>query len=1026
MTEADTTPQATNTSVSFSPDTSGERPEKGVAPLRRQTLVKFSFNDIKENIKIDNRDISQVVKNRFLGQNYLTEDLEDASKPVPEKELPENTIVRFIVQFGLVELNEVDNILLRDHVQQPPEVNEEPRLPQKIERTPIKEEEEQRDSDEYGYPTFDNGDELLPTKLPEKIPAKKPEKEKLYVDREPFTFAGEKLLDSQMFLEDIQGEHLLDTEFVSSVNFAIDGHYSGTICSYAVSTNSPSIVLIGTENGELLEVRANEKNPIKKHSMESKVTAVALSPNDEYLVAGSVNSELLFKKTEGKIAKKYIKNLNQQKISHLVFVDNSSVLVATVLNVYFFSITSYTLLLEVSMTSVVPRQPFTIMQVSPIVFEDLLRIVVVMNDRLCLYSMVREDKKEPIVYKIGRDIEDPDVEAAPANNKWPPMVDWIEPGPNSATPCFILFWKNKISLVEFRETEYHLAAQRTVLANIAWGSVLDNSMFCLINSNLEIELISLERVFAPEYVPETLHAKFPILSGILKDQRDINYMTKFKDRLQEADLDLSMKLPFFQFFRNRLKERGPFIYMITDKGLMRYAPVTIERLVDIYLVKGEASAAVRLLNNVFLGTVFVKDSEYEALRQLTPQVVDAYVRSKLATDLLVEDQARLIDTAIESLVCSENTDAIFDVVKNKFTPKLFWNEVSKFIRERYIKSIPYGELAHGAQYLDNEEVVELLREFRIESTEDDDQTINRVLMIIKKKNIWPFLYKFCIFYPSQSIFTFLTMLAAEIITMDKKVRDTILDEAIFKSTDGMDLDRYFDEPNRRLFFRLFWFFNLVLSPGNLKQNMIHFTADPNQVLKNIPDIYEKTLEWILDSNNANIILQTSSQIFFELILECVLNVELLSAQKVVELIRNIKNVYLKKNETTNDLKFVANFRATQNLSIDTYAFCVAENILMILESLLGEKYTIDIAFVAIKALCFGTHDRRYENQEWLCWNLLTLLARPYEANRFWLSYKPISQDKFEDIIITACSNLEHVKAIDEIKKKITNTAFENK
>lgn len=394
--------------------------------------------------------------------------------------------------------------------------------------------------------------------------------------------------------------------------------------------------------------------------------------------------------------------------------------------------------------------------------------------------------------------------------------------------------------------------------------------------------------------------------------------------------------------------------------------------------------------------------------------------------MLVEDQARLLDVAIESLVCSENTDEIFEVLKSKFTPRLFWGEISKFIREKYIKSIPYGELADGAQYLDNEEVIELLREFRIEATDDDDQIINRVLMIIKKKNIWPFLYKFCIFYPSQSIFTFLTILAAEILRMDKKVRDTILDEAIFKSTEDTDLDSYFEEPNRRLFFRLFWFFNLVLSPGALEQNLLHFTDMPEQIEKNIPDIYEKTLEWILDFNNAKIILDTSSQMFFELILQCVLNLKLLNNKKVVELIRNIKNVYLKKNESTNDLKFVANSRATLNLNFDPYAFCVAENILMILEDLLGITYCQDISFVAIKALVLGPHDRRYEDQEWMCYHIMNLLKQPFRSNRYWLNYRPITQDKFEDIIIIACSNFETGRAIEELKKKIINAAFDNK
>ena len=121
-------------------------------------------------------------------------------------------------------------------------------------------------------------------------------------------------------------------------------------------------------------------------------------------------------------------------------------------------------------------------------------------------------------------------------------------------------------------------------------------------------------------------------------------------------------------------------------------------------------------------------------------------------------------------------------------------------------------MTSGHAYLDNEDVIKILREFRLDIDDDEDeQTINKVLMVIKKKNIWPYLYKFCIFYPNQSIPLFLTMLAAE-ITMDKSVQDQILHEPFWTDPDSIDLDTFFDDENKRLFFRIFWFLDLVLAP----------------------------------------------------------------------------------------------------------------------------------------------------------------------------------------------------------------------
>lgn len=57
---------------------------------------------------------------------------------------------------------------------------------------------------------------------------------------------------------------------------------------------------------------------------------------------------------------------------------------------------------------------------------------------------------------------------------------------------------------------------------------------------------------------------------------------------------------------------------------------------------------------------------------------------------------------------------------------------------------------------------------------------------------------------------------------------------------------------------------------------------------------------------------------------------------------------------------------------------------------------------------------------------MTLVSEQFQPGRFWLDYRPIQQDKFEDLIIVASDSLENIKSIEAIKKDITTQAFDMK
>ena len=129
--------------------------------------------------------------------------------------------------------------------------------------------------------------------------------------------------------------------------------------------------------------------------------------------------------------------------------------------------------------------------------DSILRVIVAMNDKVSLFGLTREDgKKEAQVFKVGNDIEDDIVNGDTVNNKWPPVVDWIFSEVEDDPLRFLLFWKKKLWLIEFLSNNWILKAPRELPMQVAWAKVLSNRLLCIINPGLEVEFLSVERVFA--------------------------------------------------------------------------------------------------------------------------------------------------------------------------------------------------------------------------------------------------------------------------------------------------------------------------------------------------------------------------------------------------------------------------------------------------------------------------------------------------------------------------------------------------
>lgn len=951
--------------------------------LQRQTIQPKAKAESKKPVpKINAKEISNQVQSRFFGQKLpeavaKERKISEAHTESEEGDSIQPTIQVFIEKFGFVEMSEVDQILNRQ-----------------VE------------------PVAENSSDVGAQEAPP-------------------TTIGAQTNQNKQFVEDVKDLPLLHQEIINGVNILLDGAgLKGTVCSFAISPVTHDVYMFGTETGELIECWQGDKPSVKKHNLDGKVTAIGISPNDEFFAAGSANSELLIKKTEGKLAKKYLKSLNQQRIQQILFLENTTLLVATYNCVYHFSISSMVgVLLDLHHIDVYKHTSDIVTQVTSAFHDGIWKGLVSLHDKVVPFGIAKEDKKTYRAYRIGQQIEHAEFVDAPLNNKWPPTVDWILPAENSSAPLrFVLIWRNYLRIYTLEAQACSMLDQGITLNKIAWLTVLDNRIVCLANTHLEFEFLSVERLENRTFIDDGNHAKAKIDVGLLKDQRDLNYMTKYKDKLEELEVDISMKLPFFSFFKNRIKDTTKGIYMITDKGLIRYSFAGLDKLVDAYKVRGQISEALQLAKAVLTGEVNSNAHERATIRMEAPGIVKSYVDKMIgkAEDTLA--QTEILVKAIDTLKAAEEIDFIFTEIQTRFNKRLFWDQISEYVRAKKLSNIPYHHVNDGLPYLQNEEVAEICKDFFVnyQQSEVDEREINKVLNIMKKKNIWPFLYKFCVHFPSQAIPIFLTSLASEILVMDHEVRDEILQEAIWQKGKEPNLNTYFEEENRRLFFRMFWFFNLVLSPNALEQSISHF-GDPAFLSPNISEIYAKTLEWILEAGNSKLILETHRQMYFEILYGCLSNESLLSSTKVIQLIKRLKKIYLKKKLESIDptnLKFVAVFRPDQSLDTSPYPFCVAEVVILILECILDTKYHQELGFLAIKLLGNSQHLDRFDHIEWVYCSLLLCLSDVFDNSKFWMKYQRVSQDTFEDLVIGTLGHLN--KFMDDPKHKDNEDKKEKK
>jgi hypothetical protein len=829
---------------------------------------------------------------------------------------------------------------------------------------------------------------------------------------------------------------LLETSLMDELNNIIGPERYAAIRCVAMSPHPHRLLLVGFENGDVFECTTAPKKTVKKHAVGDNVSALALSPAGEYFAAGALNSEILVKKIDS-MGKKTIQNLDGNQILQIQFLSESVILVSTQQGVYTLTIKNFMMIkMEVYPTLIIPM-PGTGKDAPPLtscrilIGPDCVHLAASFADRVQVYRGEFSANKDSLsLTRLQGEVLnlwEPHANKIHPNNRWPPISDWILPKSKITGTYLIVFWKNTIGLYKVHGDELQNRTIVNIDGKAIWGKILDNRIITYLTPSLQIEFLSVDRVFSTASTTENLYARIPLDRRIMKSQNEESFVQEMTSKLEDTGEELRRKLKYFKFFSTRVNTVGADIIMITDIGLIKHQLISFLGMVHKQISIQDFSQAIKLCNNVFLERVNPSDMEKEGIRQLVPQIVARFAEKAFGGQLItLDDQINVLDIVIEALICSAHEEYLYSTVRGTFDPKLFWNRVAGFVAEKKIKYIPAKYLVIGTDFLEANQVIELLQKIEIDGDETQiESTLNQILSIVKSKNLWVYYYRICIASPSHhTINLFLTMLLAELLNMDSPVRLGIAQETLWRQQLNIDLQFYFMERKRQIYFRPFWVLRLIVSPGALPRLVSLLGANSLNYAANIPTLCAYAVDWLFNKGNSLVLAEQSLQVLFETYGQLLLNSLIIKSEVVLDTIHRIREELIinapkllkekDSDQRQSDMrvwKLIQSQLPTGNVGTGRKSpkepFCsIPERVIDIIEALFEGKYKPEIGFLVLRSILFCPYENTFTNVRWICKHLKNLLQEPFLEGRYWLDYSPIPQDQIEDMLITILAKLQ--------------------
>ena len=602
-----------------------------------------------------------------------------------------------------------------------------------------------------------------------------------------------------------------------------------------------------------------------------------------------------------------------------------------------------------------------------------------------------------------------------------PSVSWLSPEDKDFS-YILVFWDFYVFLIKNQGPESTICGMKRMDKQLVWGCVLRNRTIAVLHLDFELCLESIQSMFTNLVTGAGFETKFQLTKSEYTCGKP-----KDSDSGEGAPQKWSESIRCFQ----------NSIFFLKKDGISSIYLLSLREMAFAYAEQGHWLPSLKLCVEVCNKKIRADSIETTEIRVEATRLATAYVdrfvdRSKRNEEL----QGKILRVSMDALIGTENEDFLFESLRMKFDEIVFWQVIQGFVEAGMISKVPVKALKDGAMFLQKEELEWVLQNLVRADLEENEDEAHVLMQIVKKRKLWPSLYRLGLIWPQENLGIVLGTMMAELMFSQEEVNLIFekLTAAPQEERKGILVD-----PKLGEYIRVFWFLKSIVN-----WQMVGI----EEYRKDMEVVWLKVVGWMMDPSNIKVLSSTNINAYLEVYFDLFLNVEFSSSKRIaldlksrLESLKSQIGILEPEKEMEAPKSPFSPSKKRSRKRKDSTGPAIkeeeedeeeqAEHLLLfkaIIQNLFqfaNPDQSVNIAFLALKLMTLSVFNRIYRDSSFLKTIIVTLLSWPFLENQLWFNYEYVKKEDFEEKIVRVMSQFSKTKEFQTCRGSLQTMAVEN-
>lgn len=765
------------------------------------------------------------------------------------------------------------------------------------------------------------------------------------------------------------------TDRCAWIRQAIAGQFKGALTCFAYSPDCMSLLVIGTDQSELLELDLVSKK-LRKHKTDDKVTCLDISADNEKIAVGLANGEVVIKKTRGSWISKLIK-LSFKPINQVKFVSSLTVIAASDFSVFKVVLHDLKVYIELTKSFVVERSEHQITQIA-------------VTPNGAIFTLIVTSSESVKGYLLNTTVEELfSIDKPYYVEKGVPTVSFLCPDDKDYS-YVIIFWQTYIFLIKNEGPMSVIVGMKQLDEEIIWGCALRNRAIAILLKSFEIRIESIQSIFINLMSGGGFENKFRLSKDEFTQPRVISYDKEGKE---------------YRAWSETVKNYSHNIYFLKADGVFQVYLLSLQEMAQAYCENGDWMPALKMCMEVCNSKIRANQEEKSVMKNELVKITGQYVDRFIDVNAKKADlQAKIARISIDALNSSGNLEFLFAKLRKKFDELLFWQEIDHFIENGLISWIPLDVLREGCIYLQADSLQTIVFSYKPAELLADETSYSLILSVVKRRKLWTTLYRLALIQLDIGMPMVLGLMLAESLSLDHARMLADMPKNIV-SIPTANLQEFFDESKLSSFLRLFWFIKRVFAWH------VYTLYDSSERME---ETWFVVLNWVMDPSNIKVLSQMNISLYLELFFEFFMNPDFRTSDRIEEVVYPLIRLMNDRINTVQKIK-----GESESFSFHSQFFLEIINSLLVFSD---KQYHLDISFLGLKLLVLGLFRDLTGESAFICKLIANLVSVKFPENRIWYHYESVPQSDYEEQIIKAIGMVLESPAFVSFQTELTETA----